>query len=182
VNWRWRLAHWQAHHVALMRMRSAIPPLYLRTMHFGTIVPDLSFQLGWPRWITPSLVYPEPPAETTASVFQTGAVTFLTSLPQSIGAAMHGARFTPDKSVRWHSQQVAYQSSGNGIKGQPHPLSFAALGIGASRDAEWAMKTFRSAGSSVAISGNRWNSARMARHLCYSRSTPQIPVFQTKRC
>jgi hypothetical protein len=58
-------------------------------------------------------------------------------------------------------QQVAYQSSGNGIMGQPGPLSLAASGTGAFRDGERAIKTFRSPGSSVAISGNRSNSGRM---------------------
>jgi hypothetical protein len=58
-------------------------------------------------------------------------------------------------------QQVAYQSSGNGIKGQPDPLSLAALGTGAFRDGERGIKTFRSSGSSVAISGNRLNSGRI---------------------
>ena len=61
-------------------------------------------------------------------------------------------------------QQVAYQSSGNGIKAHPGPLSLAALGIGASRDGERPIKTFRSSGSSVAICGNPLNSARMGRH------------------
>jgi hypothetical protein len=45
--------------------------------------------------------------------------------------------------------------------GQPGPLSLAASGTGAFRDGERAIKTFRSPGSSVAISGNRSNSGRM---------------------
>jgi hypothetical protein len=37
-------------------------------------------------------------------------------------------------------QQGAYQSSGNGIMGQPGPLSLAASGTGAFRDGERAIK------------------------------------------
>jgi hypothetical protein len=39
--------------------------------------------------------------------------------------------------------------------GQRHPLSLAALGTGVFRDGERVIKTFRSSGSGVAISGNR---------------------------
>ena len=73
-------------------------------------------------------------------------------------------------------QLVAYQSSGNEIKGQLHPLSLAALGIGASGDGVRAIKTFRSSGSSVAICSNLLNSARMGRYPSCSRSTPKIAV------
>ena len=84
------------------------------------------------------------------------------------------------KSVRC-IQQVAYQSAGNGIKGQPHPLSLAALGTGAFGDGARAIRMSRSKGSGVAISGNPLKSARMGRYPSYSRSTPQIPAFQTMR-
>ncbi len=63
---------------------------------------------------------------------------------------------------------------------QASQLSFAALGARAFEDGKRAKKTFRSEGSSVTISGNPLNSARMAitlRLACaYSRSTPQTPV------
>ena len=83
------------------------------------------------------------------------------------------------KSVRC-IQQVAYQSSGNGIRGQVEPLSLAALWTGAFGNGGRATKTFRSKGSGVAISGNPQNSVRMGRYSC-CRSTPQIPVFRTTR-
>jgi hypothetical protein len=74
-------------------------------------------------------------------------------------------------------QQVAYQSSGKGIMGQPGPLSLAALGTGAFRVGARAIKTFRSSGLSVAISGNRSNSGRMG--VTLTVDPPQIPIVQT---
>ena len=81
-------------------------------------------------------------------------------------------------------QQAAYQPLGKGINGQASPLSLAALGTRAFEDGKWVKKTFRSAASSITISDNPLNSARMGITLllaAYSRSTPHIPVFPTIR-
>ena len=100
--------------------------------------------------------------------------------PNTIGTTMRAARSTLDKIRPLHS------AGGVPIvrKRNKGPTPLVVVGCFEDRrssEGSWAIKSFRSKGSGVAISGNPFNSARMGGCPSYSRSTPQVPAFQTTR-